>query len=926
MSSSINKMIKKNFILTLLASILCCVGLPSRAAAQETKKQLVIINSYNEVAPWPRKYIGKVIQEISTRPDFNAVRVIHLNNSLIFNEEDYHEMEDLIFENYHEATPDYLVLIGNFAFNLRERIKSTWGDVPMLLISQNDKYASLDYYFTATSNLDSVGPPKMRPLEDLRSDYNFSLVLTPNKHRETVDMMIKMFPNMRKIVFMGDGIYVNRQMNRVLKEYINLKYPNVEYEWLFAGDESVMIPYLNNEDPNVGLLLSTWYYTAPGIAGLPQMSTTDSFLINGSHRPVFGLRYAYMPYGIIGGYFASPDEIYQNVHDALMDLIGGRNMSEVPFRIPNQAHPYIDYPKLLSLDLPISICPKDTVFIDRPNTFWEEYKTYILIGGGVALLLLILLCLWCLSRKGPRMQQDYNRLINSMPIGYQQCVVNVDKDGLVKAVHYTRQNQTLKMLVNDHRLKELKGEEYSNLWQETVDAIMDDSSPKGTIIKTPDEDVFIEFIVNRDARSKDSRLLLDIFAIDVTDKMKVEQVLRDAAKKAVEADNMKSAFLANMSHEIRTPLNAIVGFSNLLCKTVDPEKKKRFIEIIETNNQLLLKLIGDILDISKADSDKMVFNMYKIDVNRLLTTVCSGVDVENKPDVNIEVKLGMAECFITSDPYRITQVLNNLLTNAVKFTDRGTITVGYELTKTNMLRFFVKDPGLGISKADMAKLFTRFTKLNSFIQGTGLGLSISKAIVEKLGGQMKAESDGRGKGSTFYFSIPYVLDDSKDSYIEGETSADEARFDALRQKSLAAAAVDSKNPALTSSVDASLPSYKRERKKIMVVEDNESNWQLFEALLADRYDVVHAKDGEESIRVYARETPDLVIMDINLPIKDGYQATDDIRMLSKTVPIVAVTAYAQISDRHKIMNSGFTDYLSKPVEEEDLLNTIRKYI
>ena len=112
----------------------------------------------------------------------------------------------------------------------------------------------------------------------------------------------------------------------------------------------------------------------------------------------------------------------------------------------------------------------------------------------------------------------------------------------------------------------------------------------------------------------------------------------------------------------------------------------------------------------------------------------------------------------------------------------------------------------------------------------------------------------------------------------------------------------------------------------MVVEDNESNFQLFKELLAERYDVVHAKDGDESIRVFAKETPDLVIMDINLPIKDGYQATDDIRMLSKTVPIVAVTAYAQNSDRQKIMKSGFTDYLAKPVEEDDFLNTIRKYI
>ena len=918
-------MTRRNFLLVILSALFFCVAFASPAAAQEKKKQLVIINSYNEVAPWPRKYINMIVKDVSENPEFNAVRVIHLNNILIYNEDDYRELENMMFENYHDPDPDYLVLIGNFAFNLRDRIKQVWGDIPMLLISQNDKYGPLDYYFTAKSNVDSVMPPKMKPLDNLRDEFNFSLVLTPNKHRETVDMMIKMFPDMKKIVFMADGIYVNRQVSRVLKEYINLKYPGVEYEWLFAGEEGVMMPYLNNTDPNVGLLLSTWYYTAPGVWGHPLMSATDSFMINSAHRPVFGLRYAYMPYGIIGGYFACPDEVYANVHAAVADLIGGKNMRDVPFRIPSKAYPYIDYHKLESLDLDEEICPHDTVFIDKPDSFWEIYKPYVIVGGSMLLLVLIVFVIWCLSKKGPRLRKDYNRLVNSMPIGYMQCVVNLDKDGIVKAVHYGGQNETLRNMVSDHNLKALKSEEYANYWQETVDALADNSSTTGSIIKAPDEDIYIEFIVSPNEKSRENRLMLDVFAIDVTDKMKVEQVLRDAAKNAVEADNMKSAFLANMSHEIRTPLNAIVGFSNLLCKTVDPEKKKRFIEIIETNNHLLLKLIGDILDISKADSNKMVFNMYTIDINKLLTNVCSGIDLSRKPEVTIEVKKGMDRCVISSDPYRITQVLNNLLTNAVKFTEKGTITVGYDLVKeTNMLRFYVKDPGLGISQADMAKLFTRFTKLNSFIQGTGLGLSISKTIVEKLGGQMKAESQGRGRGSTFYFTLPYVLDESNDSYEQGPNNNDEVRIAALRQKSKANS--DTLNSGQNSLVDPSMPSYKHERKKIMVVEDNDSNYQLFKELLSDRFDIVHVVDGEESIRVFAKETPDLVIMDINLPLKDGYQATAEIRMLSKTVPIVAVTAYAQLSDKQKIMSSGFTDYLSKPVEGDELIATIRKYI
>ncbi len=895
------------------------------ASAQEGKKQLVIINSYNEVAPWPRKYINNVIQDVSQRSDFNAVRVIHLNNSLIFDLDDYNEMVDMLFDNYSGPTPDYLVLIGNFAFNLRDKIKENWGDVPMLVISQNAKYAPLEAYFTVQNNNDTVRPPKMIPMESLQDEYNFSVVVTPNKYKETIDMMMQMYPEMNKIVFMADGLYSNHHISYLLREYINLKYPNVEYEWLLAGEEGVMIPYLNNEDPNVGLLLSTWYYTAPGVNGLPLMSATDSFLINGAHRPVFGLRYAYMSYGILGGYFASPEQLHEYVHEGIMDLIDDKDMREVPFRVPTEAFPIISYPKLVNLDIPEDICPENTVFLDKPISFWEEYHQHILYAGAALVLILIAMLFWYFFSRRSKVSQDYNSLVNSMPIGYMQAIVDLDKDGGVKTVHYSGQNKALKNLVNDHNLRALKSEEYANYWQESIDALENEDGPSGSIIKAPDGEVFIEFLLNPTKKSKENRKVLDVFAIDVTDKMNVEQVLRDAAKKAVEADNMKSAFLANMSHEIRTPLNAIVGFANLLCKTVDPEKKKKFVEIIETNNQLLLKLIGDILDISKADSDRLVFNMYTIDINKLLTTVCSGIDISKKPDVKIEIKLGMDKCFITSDPYRITQVLNNLLTNAIKFTERGTITVGYELMPNDLLRFYVKDTGLGISQADMSKLFTRFTKLNSFIQGTGLGLSISKAIVEKLGGTMRAESAGRGKGSTFYFTIPYVLDESKDNYIQDNVLSDESRFEALKQKK---ASSDShvRNTGQNSLVDPSMPSYKHERRKILVVEDNDSNSALLEEILADRFEIVRAFDGAEAVTLYAKETPDLVLMDLNLPVKDGYQATSEIRMLSKTVPIIAVTAYAQRSDRQKVLASGFDDYLSKPVDEDNLIATIRKYL
>ncbi|WP_289641280.1 HAMP domain-containing sensor histidine kinase, partial [uncultured Muribaculum sp.] len=210
-----------------------------------------------------------------------------------------------------------------------------------------------------------------------------------------------------------------------------------------------------------------------------------------------------------------------------------------------------------------------------------------------------------------------------------------------------------------------------------------------------------------------------------------EEMLIAARERAAEADKLKMAFLANMSHEIRTPLNAIVGFSNLLAKTVDADKKQRFINIINKNNQMLLKLIGDVLDMAKVESNTLDFNFRPTDLNHLIQEVDSTMRIKLSNDVMLNYVLGAPDCIIDTDPDRLNQVLMNLLNNAAKFTTKGSITFGYEL-RDDEIYFYVRDTGIGIPDQDAERLFSRFTKLNNFIPGTGLGLSISKSIVEML--------------------------------------------------------------------------------------------------------------------------------------------------------------------------------------------------
>ena len=236
----------------------------------------------------------------------------------------------------------------------------------------------------------------------------------------------------------------------------------------------------------------------------------------------------------------------------------------------------------------------------------------------------------------------------------------------------------------------------------------------------------------------------------------LEEQLREAKRQAEESSRLKSSFLSNMSHEIRTPLSAIVGFSELLVHAGTEEERTEYVHIIENNSDLLLQLVNDILDLSKIEAGTVEFTYTDFDLNKLMKEIYDAMQLrltsEEKP-VTLSYTTGMEPCTIHSERNRLTQLITNLLTNALKFTERGTVSFGYE-RRGDLLHFQVKDTGCGIAPERQKDIFDRFVKLSSHKQGTGLGLSICKSIAETLGGQIGVESEP-GKGSTFWFDIPY---------------------------------------------------------------------------------------------------------------------------------------------------------------------------
>ena len=242
---------------------------------------------------------------------------------------------------------------------------------------------------------------------------------------------------------------------------------------------------------------------------------------------------------------------------------------------------------------------------------------------------------------------------------------------------------------------------------------------------------------------------------NITEKLKMDKMLQEAKEKAEESNRLKSAFLANMSHEIRTPLNAIVGFSEMVCQTEEEEERKEFVKIISSNNILLLQLIDDILDLSKIEAGTMEFTFAQTDINELMEGICRQMQEKNSsPNIQILFTEKADQCMMYTDRIRLSQVIINFTNNALKFTPKGSIEMGYRIEEAkDEIYFYVKDTGIGIPADKIDKVFERFVKLNSFIKGTGLGLAICRVIVERLGGVIGVESK-EGEGSRFWFRIP----------------------------------------------------------------------------------------------------------------------------------------------------------------------------
>lgn len=392
---------------------------------------------------------------------------------------------------------------------------------------------------------------------------------------------------------------------------------------------------------------------------------------------------------------------------------------------------------------------------------------------------------------------------------------------------------------------------------------------------------------------------------DITEVVEKEEWLRKSVERAEHADKLKSAFLANVSHEIRTPMNAIIGFSEILTnQDLSASEREEFINYITQGGNTLMNLIEDIIDITKIEAAQIKINFSECNVDNLLDELyATFLKIKNKTNKSeIELRLNKPALksgfVISTDPFRIRQILTNLLGNAIKFTKAGFVEFGFNLKGANKIEFYVKDSGIGIPMDKMDLIFERFGQVNDNNQaefkGTGLGLSISKKLAELLGGALRVDSVEK-VGSTFYLTLPVSKQGTEEYVVE-------------------------KKPVIFD--------HNWSEKTFLIAEDSILNYTFLEALLQKtKVKLLWAKNGREAVDMCRDHAEiDLVLMDIKMPVLSGLEAIEEIRQFKPGLPIVVQTAYAMPEDREKSLAAGGDEHLTKPLHVKELFETISRFV
>ena len=622
-------------IIILCYSFILFEGLlfPMLADTGKAEKEVLVLNSINFNLPWSKHFYWCVHDELQQRGV--SVKAESLSVPALLDTMEVNAVITRLREKY-PVPPAAIVLIGDPGWIVcRELFDDVWKDVPVVVTNARDRLPASVEILLSHAPLTEANSV---PAKEWRRGYNITTLKQHYYIKETIELICQLIPDMKRLAFISDDRYISEETRCDMKEVVTKYFPDLPLELLSTTQLSTeaLLDTLHSYKSNTGIIYYSWFESHNKDDNNYLFDHIQDVISNFTPSPLFLLSSEDLSNNTFaGGYYVSAESFGQSLLEILYRILDGEQARNIPETTGGKENAYLCYPVLEEHNIPSYRYPKAAVYINQPQSFFQQHKVEILVC--IAILVI-----------------------------------------LVTAITY-----------------------------------------------------YIRIL--RKAYSRSS----------------------EAMEKAEQANQLKSAFLANMSHEIRTPLNAIVGFSNMLPEVDDREEMREYTDIIETNTNLLLQLINDILDMSKIEAGTFDFCPALIDVNQTMEEIEQSMQLRLKNDaVTFTFCERLPECMLYIDKNRLVQLLSNFIVNAIKFTKSGSIRMGYRMKDINTIYFYVSDTGCGMSPEQCRHVFERFVKYNPFIQGTGLGLSICHMIVEHLKGEIGVNSE-EGKGSTFWFTLPY---------------------------------------------------------------------------------------------------------------------------------------------------------------------------
>lgn len=806
--------------------------------------------------------------------------------------------------------------------------------LPDLILVNDDQatYSLLKIAYPVLKKIPVVFMSVNFPNWDLLAEYqNVTGLWQKPDYLKTISMIKQLLGNIN-VTYLSDstvlGRSVDREMDKQLMDsgIMRIDKTDINKDIAQRRDNPVLFDLPIRKITGMSAL---WFLNGINTNGAVMLTRRDIT----TYRPVaystyplfttigegFGLKQ-----GIIGGYIPLLAEDISNVVSIAASILKGTAVKDIPVR-QSESKYLIDWEEVERWKIDRSLIPDHWTIVNMP--FWEEhymlmtFLSLLFIAGMLGIIFLLGFKLKAEKQNTALVQED---------LDWQQNILSLAlESGNIFAWKY---DAVRKIITFDKEFFEYLHIPYAEYTSAQAYNIIHPDDYEGTMemlrnyIQTGGEKLVFtirvrfsgeryywwEFrcssVIRKESGNEMFFVGICLSVQEYKDREHELIIARDLASKA----ELKESFLANMSHEIRTPLNAIVGFSNLLIMENDfsQEEKREFIDSINKNCEMLLKLINDILEISRIESGNMSFRFEEVNMRDFIRDLYATHSILMPADVELQKEEPKEDIIINTDKVRLNQVLTNFVNNSVKFTSKGYIRIGYYLggSENNTtaaekeLCIYVEDSGKGIPQEQQQMIFNRFYKQDEFAQGTGLGLSICSVIIQKFGGYITIDS-GVGQGSRFTVHLPF----HEKWRMEGGTEKSREE----KKKSMIVMPGKKKKPV------------------ILVAEDIDSNYLLIKSALQDEYEIIRVINGEGAIKmVHSREDIRLILMDIKMIGMNGLEATAIIREGFPHIPVIIQTAYAMEYDRQMAKKAGCVDFMTKPIHpvilKEKVADLIKK--